>query len=40
MATFESKLELFLENYEKLKKVENEEAFLKEFMVRCLLVAS
>ena len=34
MASFESKLEAFMETYDKLKSVENEEAFLKEFMVR------
>ena len=34
MSSFESKLEAFLENYEKLKSVENEEAFLREFIVR------
>ena len=34
MASFESKLDAFLEIYEKLKSVENEEAFLKEFIVR------
>lgn len=33
MASFERKLEAFLENYEQMKSVENEEAFLKEFMV-------
>ena len=34
MSSFESKLEAFLEIYEKLKSVENEEAFLREFIVR------
>ena len=33
MATFKRKLEAFLDSYEQLKKVEKEEAFLKEFMV-------
>lgn len=36
MASFERKLEAFLDSYEQLKSVENEEAFLKEFMVRVL----
>ena len=34
MASFEEKVEAFLDNYDKLKSVENEEAFLKQFMVR------
>lgn len=33
MASFERKLEAFLEHYEQMKSVDNEEAFLKEFMV-------
>lgn len=33
MASFERKLEAFLDNYAQMKSVENEEAFLKEFMV-------
>lgn len=33
MASFERKLETFLEHYEQMKSVDNEEAFLKEFMV-------
>ena len=33
MSSFEEKLEAFLEEYQQLKSVENEEAFLKEFMV-------
>ena len=35
MSTFAGKLEAFLQNYDELKSVENEEAFLKEFMVSC-----
>ena len=33
MSSFESKLGAFLENFEQMKSVENEEAFFKEFMV-------
>ena len=33
MSSFESKLGAFLENFEHMKSVENEEAFFKEFMV-------
>lgn len=33
MASFERKIEAFLEYYDEMKSVENEEAFLKEFMV-------
>ena len=33
MSSFEGKLEAFLENFEHMKSVDNEEAFFKEFMV-------
>ena len=33
MASFMKKMESFLETYEKLKVVANEEAFLREFVV-------
>ena len=33
MASFKRKLETFLESYEQLNKVENEEAFFTEFKV-------
>ena len=33
MSSFESKLGAFLENFEQMKNVENEEAFIREFMV-------
>jgi tyrosine-protein phosphatase non-receptor type 12/18/22 len=32
MSSFEGKLEAFLENFEHMKSVDNEEAFFKEFM--------